>query len=530
MTFPTDLVAFLTTLLRGGQLAGQALLIGGGAFLLGLAQPLAPRFGAAGVALMAASRRWLRRSALLLAFVATANAGLSMVDLHAALGLPYSQAAGADFVRWAAVIVIAAAIAALLLAVPGRQPAGLPLVLTGAAALVGSVMSSHAAARIDHRSFFMAADLLHQLGASVWIGGIPFLLLGLHHVRTADCRLLVGLRFSHMAMVAVVCLAIGAILMAAGYTRSVTAAVGTAYGAMMGAKLALLGVLLLLAFFNMLSARGSAADPTLGRLSNFAEVEIGIGMALMFIAASLATQPPAVDQALDPTSVATLSEIVGRLAPHWPRWSSPPHEMVTIPTEGALAPINTEIDRAWSEFNHHWAGVFVLAIGLLALAERSGAAPWARHWPLAFLGLGAMLFVRSDPENWPLGPIPFFKGFSDPEVTQHRLVVLLLIPFACFEWAVRTGRLTKPWARAVFPLLCALGGTLLLTHNHTLTDAKQRYLIELTHIPMGILGILAGWARWLEIRSKGPVIRAASWVWPVCFALIGLLLIDYRES
>ena len=75
-----------------------------------------------------------------------------------------------------------------------------------------------------------------------------------------------------------------------------------------------------------------------------------------------------------------------------------------------------------------------------------------------------------------------------------------------------------------------LGGTLLLAHTHSLTDVKQSYLIELNHLPMGACGILAGWGRWLEIRGRGWPAKMGSWVWPICFTLIALLLIDYRET
>jgi putative copper resistance protein D len=170
----------------------------------------------------------------------------------------------------------------------------------------------------------------------------------------------------------------------------------------------------------------------------------------------------------------------------------------------------------------------VLAIGLLGLAERAGWA-WARHWPLAFLALAAMLFVRSDPETWPLGPIGFFARLADPEVLQHRLLTLLIVVFAVFEWLVRTHRLKGDWPPLVFPLVCAIGGALLLTHSHSLSDVKERYLIEVSHIPMGFFGIIGGWSRWLELRAEGVTRRAAGWVWPLCFAAIGLLLLDYRE-
>jgi putative copper resistance protein D len=200
-----------------------------------------------------------------------------------------------------------------------------------------------------------------------------------------------------------------------------------------------------------------------------------------------------------------------------------------VPGAGIMPPRNAE-DIAWSEYNHHWAGILVLAIGLLALAERSGKAPWARHWPLLFLVLAAFLFVRSDPEVWPLGEIGFVESFRDPEVVQHRIFVVVIIAFGLFEWAVRTGRLTTPKAALVFPLATALGGMLLLTHSHALSNVKDALLIEITHVPLALCGVTAGWARWLELRLPPPGNRFASWLWPVAFVLVGFVLLDYRES
>jgi putative copper resistance protein D len=81
----------------------------------------------------------------------------------------------------------------------------------------------------------------------------------------------------------------------------------------------------------------------------------------------------------------------------------------------------------------------------------------------------------------------------------------------------------------LFPLLMALGGTLLLTHSHSLGNVKEETLIELTHLPIAVLGVTAGWARWLEIEGPMEEGRWAGWLWPACFILIGLLLLDYRE-
>jgi putative copper resistance protein D len=531
MILPADLAAFITMLLRGGQLAAQSLLLGGLSFILLLARPLAPALPN-GALLIERSRYWTGRAGLLLAGVAALCLAINIINLQQSLGLSLHEALGADFILWTALVVAGGLSAWIWLRTLRGPLAGVLLLGSVAAILLGALMTSHASARLDQRLFYMAADAAHQMGAAIWIGGIPFLLLGLTIAADPAGKKLVGARFSHMAIGAVAMLAAGAAIMAIGYSGSWAAFIGTAYGAMMTTKLFLLGVLLLMGLMNMLTTRDPSSDPGMVRLRSFAEIEIGIGIAVIFIAASLATQPPAADQALDPSSLASFQEIVERMTPEVPRLVGPSHDLVTIPSDQlVLANFqSSDADKAWSEVNHHWAGLFLLTLALLALLERTGRAPWARNWPLMFLLLAGMLFVRSDPESWPLGPIPFWQRFMDPEVMQHRLVMLLLIPFGVFEWAVRTGRLTQNWAKRVFPALCVLGGTLLLAHTHSLTDVKQSYLIELNHLPMGACGILAGWARWLELRGRGWPVKMASWIWPICFMLIGLLLLDYRES
>jgi putative copper resistance protein D len=46
---------------------------------------------------------------------------------------------------------------------------------------------------------------------------------------------------------------------------------------------------------------------------------------------------------------------------------------------------------------------------------------------------------------------------------------------------------------------------------------------------MGLFGVMSGWLRWLEIRGDGKAKRIAGLLWPICFSMVGLLLIFYRE-
>ena len=187
-----------------------------------------------------------------------------------------------------------------------------------------------------------------------------------------------------------------------------------------------------------------------------------------------------------------------------------------------------QIEREWSEFNHHWAGLFVLAMGLAAIAHRAGLRA-ARHWPLLLVGLALFLFVRNDPEVWPLGPIGFWVSLAQPEILQHRMFMVLVALFGLFEWAVGAGLLAaRPWAY-VFPVICAVGGGLLLTHSHAVFNLKEAFLMEVTHAPIGVLGAFAGWARWLELRlpEAGPL---AGRLWPACLTAVGILLVFYSEG
>lgn len=169
-------------------------------------------------------------------------------------------------------------------------------------------------------------------------------------------------------------------------------------------------------------------------------------------------------------------------------------------------------------------------VGLLAVLARSGIAGWARNWPLAFLGLAVFIFLRADPENWPLGPRSFWQSFAVADVLQHRLFVLLIVAFAGFEWSVQTGRIPSGRAGLVFPMVCAIGGALLLTHSHSLGNIKEELLAELSHSTLAILAVAAGWSRWLELRLDGSWRRAPAWIWPICFVFIGVILLNYREG
>jgi copper resistance protein D len=549
-----DLFGYLSIVVHGLTVLSQSMALGGVLFLAFLARPLAPRLGRAGQGIAAGTAHIAGYAAVALLLSEAATVALQAAVLIDTVDLSLHEVLTAQFAAAGLVkIAAAAALALVLLSLRERAPV-MPLLALTVIELAAATLTTHAAARLDTRGVLLVVEGLHQLGAAIWIGGIPCFLLALSRVRDGIGFRVVGARFSRMSMAGVACILVSGITMSLIYIGSWQAFYGTAFGVMVGAKIAMFLMLLALGGGNFLLIERLRADPatSTNRLRRFAEVEFGIGIAIFFAAASLTSVPPAVDLSQDRVS---WQEIVERNSPEWPRLTSPSHDDLALPElqakldaeaqakkaapqaafvpgAGELPPRNAD-DIAWSEYNHHWAGLIVIAVGLLALLNRAGLR-WARHWPLAFLGLAVFLFFRSDPETWPMGHIGFLDSFRDVEVLQHRFFVLLILVFTWFEWRVRATRWNNRYAALVFPLLCAAGGTMLLTHSHAIANVKDQLLIELTHTPLALAGIAAGWARWLEIRlnpRENPVAwEVAGWVWPVCILFCGLLLLGYRET
>ncbi len=545
----------LSVLLRAAVLSLEAFTVGGVLFLLFVAAP------ASGEQLRGA-RRVISGFAVALALAQAGAASLSVAILMGGSGFPFRSLLSAGFLVASGLEVAACLLLAWLL----RRSQAPWVVLAASAALVlaASVAQSHAASRLDHRGLLLLLTALHHLGTAAWIGAMLFLLLALRVSPTLANAQALARRYSAMALVGVAALVLGGIGMSWFYVGSWGGLYGTTYGVMLLAKIYLMLLMLLLGAGNyrllrappeLLPVSGGApaavaeavavqrtSRPFLLRLRRFSEAEIGFGITAVLAAASLTSQPPAVDLQQDRLS---LHQIAERMQWESPRLTSPPFAVLAKPgtlqqsieaAQYGAGGASDANDRAWSEYNHHWAGLIVLAAALLAFAARA-LSPGrlrglAQNWPLLFIGLAVFILLRADPENWPLGPRPFWASFSAPDVLQHRVYALLITAFALFEWAVSTGRWRgSPRAAYVFPLLCAAGGAALLTHQHGLSNVKDEMLAELAHTPIAVLGATAGWGRWLQLRLPGTsAARVAGLVWPLSLALAGLLLLDYRES
>jgi putative copper resistance protein D len=548
-----DIFGFLSVVLHGVDFAAQSVLLGSVAFASLVVPPVAGDSQPDIRAISVESRRVIQAATLAAIVAVAATVVVNAAILAASLAVSWREVAGAGFVIAGAVKVLAAAAIGLLVSIRSLSAASTRIAMgvAGAFFLCAALADSHAMARLQDTGLLLLATGAHELGSALWLGGLPCFWLVLRRADAHELARRIGRRFSALAITGVALIVAGAAIFVAMYIGSLDAVYGTAYGAMDVTKSILLGMLLLLGFANFRAVRRVAAGgAALARVRRFVEVEMGIGFAVLMAAASITSMPPAVDLTQDRV---TFSELLQRITPAIPRLTSPEHAALAIPAlqarldderraeqvsttvrafvpgSGTLPPRNAE-DLEWSEYNHHWAGLLVAAMGLAAFAQRSGRAPWAKHWPLLFLLLAAFLFLRADPEVWPMGRIGLIESLRDPEVVQHRLFVLLIVAFALFEWSVRTGRIESHRLMRVFPLLTALGGTLLLTHSHALGNVKEELLIDMTHLPIAVLGISAGWARWLEVEAPQEEGRWAGWLWPGCFVLIGLLLLGYREA
>lgn len=538
-----QIFGFLSVLFRGATLTFESLTIGGIVFLNFVA-----RSGSSpSEQINQACLRWIRRAAIALAVMQLAYILASTLILMQSADMTLTDVSGANFVL-AGILAIVSALTIAALTTPQRPINSLVLLLPAALILLSSVMTSHAMARLDYRLSLAAVTALHQGATAVWLGGLFYLLIAIP--RSPDnqfARQLIA-RFSKLALISVVVLAAAGFTLGVAYVGSLDAIYGTSYGIMVATKVVLFATLLLLGALNFQIAHSPSRGAVIASLKRFGEAELGIGITVILTAASLTSLPPAIDLKTDRVS---RQEIAARLSPRTPRLSSPtiqdlPEDIYAaqvtafdagtlssasfVPGQVGMRP-NTPAEKSWSEYNHHWAGLIVLFMGLLAFLARTKHFPWARNWPLIFLGLSAFLFLRSDPETWPLGPNGFWVTLQDPEVLLHRIFALLVIALAIFEWRVQTGRVATERARLIFPALVAAASALLLTHSHSLGNIKEEVLAELSHAPLAVFGIVAGWSRWLELRlpPENKVRDRMAWLWPTCLVLIGLLLLNYRE-
>jgi putative copper resistance protein D len=191
---------------------------------------------------------------------------------------------------------------------------------------------------------------------------------------------------------------------------------------------------------------------------------------------------------------------------------------------------------AYSERNHHLAGVFVLLIALTELREALafGWLTWSRFLlPAAMFGAGIFLLVWSDHDAWPIGSLSFAQTFfgNDHEILQHKAYGILLFAVGVIESLRRAGRLAHAAWAAPLPLFAIVGGLMLFLHSHGDHPSAQK--IALHHAAMGTMAIIAGSSRLVSAGTarQASERRRSRWnlIWSILIVAIGVQLLIYSE-
>lgn len=198
---------------------------------------------------------------------------------------------------------------------------------------------------------------------------------------------------------------------------------------------------------------------------------------------------------------------------------------------------------AYSEFNHHFAGFFVILIGLSELRPALGIATlaWTRLLlPSALFLTGMYLLIWSDHDAWPIGSLSFTETFSngDWETIQHKLFGIVALLIGTIELFRRTGHPEHGLWKIPLPAFAIVGGFSLFLHSHGVHPAAHK--IALHHAFMGMMAITAGsskllseWNRQDVSMRLGSPNRAVRSLWEVAWAalvlLIGVQLLIYTE-
>ncbi len=403
------------------------------------------------------------------------------------------------------------------------------------AASVLSTLVSHSAALPVNRGPAIISQSIHIIGAAFWLGMLAFVLLSaacLQSSGTSGLQLLSRIvdRYSPFALVSAILIGLSGLYSSARFIFSLRAIPISAYGLTLALKLVLAGAVTYAGFLNwrQIGPRLTDSRESQRAVSDFLRVlefELTTGILLLLVAGILgAISPPAEIG----TAQLSSAQVQALLDPRLPQGHfADPQTFV-----GAAS--RTDDDLRYAEFTHQWAGVFVLVLGLCwlgqATSRRFGPA-FARTWPLVLIPFGGLISAIADPEVWILRTISIREVFSNPQILEHQIGAALVFVFAFLGLRDR-----KRWAELrplgyAFPILVIAGSLMLLGHAHSNLGVSEELssLINMEHAVIGGLGLLAGTARWLQIRGLAGK-AAFRWLWPGLIVALGVFMaFFYRE-
>lgn len=197
---------------------------------------------------------------------------------------------------------------------------------------------------------------------------------------------------------------------------------------------------------------------------------------------------------------------------------------------------NNREDDKWSEMNHAFAGLCLLLLTVIGVMQLNVPRPgWFIKYGTAFVWLAmfVFLFIRSDRNSWPLGPLSWWEGFREWETVQHRMGIGLLLLIAVGDFMrIRNGWKINPTMGRWGVLVIGVAGSVMLyTHLHSSLDpAHARIVTRMNgeHIAMATacLGFAVSkfaWDTWQLPRKGG------AYVWLGFLGALGLILNFYVE-
>lgn len=187
--------------------------------------------------------------------------------------------------------------------------------------------------------------------------------------------------------------------------------------------------------------------------------------------------------------------------------------------------------KAYSEFNHHLSGVFILVMGLAELLQVFGVRV-GLLLPIGMFLSGLYLTIWSDHEAWPIGSLSFVQTFfgGDWEIMQHKVFGILPMVVGITEGLRRLGRLQHPGWRIPLPALAILGSFVLLLHSHGAHPEVHK--IAQHHAFMGAMAVAGGVSKFAsDWKSRAALGTRRRWglMWSAFLILIGVQLLLYRE-
>lgn len=396
----------------------------------------------------------------------------------------------------------------------------------------------HGASRFENAYLLMSLTVIHQVAAAAWFGSVLQLLVMYYHFHEQDDwrRLWQSLlkRFSRIGIPSVIVIVTSGTLLALDYVGTFKGLMGTGYGNLLIAKLVLLSLALFFAGLNFNAAHhrivSTENSGLMSKVVYFIEAETLVLIALLFAAVSLSSLPPAIDI---PHLTAGLAEVLQTVELKLPHLQSPTHEAF-LASESvqhlSSEQFSSSAAMTWSEYNHHISGMIILVTSLIGMLHYFRQWNWTRYWPSGLMLLAVFLFFRSDAEAWPLGPVGFWESLSgNIEILQHRISIVLVFGLGYIEFKVRVGNHDSGQWKFAFPFLCVFGGAMLFMHSHVGFQQKSEFLIQITHIAIGVLAIFMACGRLLEIRLSGTASRMTGFLSVFALSLVAMLLMIYRK-